>query len=277
MIQRFRAARPGLARNLVSLFYGIVLCAFPVFLVCPATVCAAEAIKPALPQFDILSIATPEWENQTNRDGTGLFFDILHAVYDPVGITLEISIIPTKRSILMLKKQEVDASLGFYSEEVGRLIGWDFYQTPKNPLMDERFVAICKKERAREWHFPGSLRDARVAWIEGYDLDNRIAVALHYQKITTQAQGWNLLRADRVDYYIDSASDSMAEARKRGVNLDEFHIETIWVDKMYIPFALSERGAYFLTVFDQRIKALRRSGELARIYGQWEVPLPSPE
>ena len=277
MIQRFRSARPGLARNLVFLFCGIVLCALPVSLACPATVCAAEAIKPALPQYDTLSIATPEWENQTNRDGTGLFFDILHAVYDPAGITLKISIIPTTRSLLMLKNQEVDASLGFYSEEVGRLIGWDFYQTPKHPLITERFVAIFKKKRTSAWHFPGSLRHARVAWIEGYDLDNRIPVALHYQKITTQAQGWNLLRADRVDFYIDSASDSMAAARKRGVNLDEYHVETLWADKMYIPFALSERGAYFLTVFDQRIKALRQSGELARIYAKWQVPLPPPE
>ena len=277
MRQRFRYARLCLALNLVFLSGAFLLWCSSAPLPFLGKVVAAEAAKPAPAQFDTCIIATPEWENQTNSNGTGLFFDLLRAVYEPAGISLQITLVPARRAILMLKQQEIDASLGFYAEEVGKRIGWNFYQTPKHPLMPERFVAIFKKENMDAWHFPGSLRNARVAWIAGYDFDNRIPVSLDYQKVTSPVQAWSLLNANRVDYYIDSESDSMAAARNLGVNLSAFHIESIWEDKMYPAFAQTKRGAYFMTVFDQRMKALQHSGELARLYAKWGVPLLPPE
>lgn len=36
-----------------------------------------------------IHIATPLWEGQTNKDGTGLFFDIVRSVYEPAGLTMK--------------------------------------------------------------------------------------------------------------------------------------------------------------------------------------------
>ena len=229
------------------------------------------------PKFATFIIATPVWENQTNADGTGLFFDLLHAVYEPAGITLKISIAPIKRSCKMLENKEIDASVGFYSDTVGEIIGWDFYQTPKHPIITENFCAVFKKSKQARWRYPESLSNARICWIEGYDLKDRIPVPITYQKAATQKQAWHLLQTDRIDYYVDARSDSLSAAKQYSINLEDYQFGSMWVDKMYIPFAKTERGAYFMTVFDQRMEQLWGNGQLAQIYAKWGVPLPPKE
>ena len=237
---------------------------------------SAEGVPDTL-RFDTFVIATPTWENQVNADGTGLFFDLLHAVYDPVGITLQVSFVPIKRACLMLQNKEIDASVGFYSDEVGKTIGWNFYQTPKHPIITEKFCAVFKKNKHDHWRYPESLTNARVCWIEGYDLKDRIPVSMNYQKAATQKQAWNLLKTDRIDFYVDAASDSLSAAKQHKIALEGYEYGPMWEDKMYIPFAITEQGTYFMTVFDQRMEQLWDNGQLAQIYAKWGIHLPPRE
>lgn len=177
----------------------------------------------------------------------------------------------------MLENKEIDASVGFYSDTVGEIIGWDFYQTPKHPIITENFCAVFKKSKQARWRYPESLSNARICWIEGYDLKDRIPVPITYQKAATQKQAWHLLQTDRIDYYVDARSDSLSAAKQYSINLEDYQFGSMWVDKMYIPFAKTERGAYFMTVFDQRMEQLWGNGQLAQIYAKWGVPLPPKE
>jgi polar amino acid transport system substrate-binding protein len=257
---------------------GYILPLFSVlFVVLSNKTTTAVEIVADTPRFETFVIATPTWENQVNADGTGLFFDLLHAVYDPLGITLQVSFAPIKRSCKMLQKKEIDASVGFYSDEVGKKIGWDFYQTPKHPIITENFCAVFKKGKNINWRYPESLSNTRVCWIEGYDLKDRIPVSMSYQKAATQKQAWNLLKTDRIDYYVDAASDSRSAAKQDNIDLNEYQFGSMWTDKMYIPFALTDRGAYFMSVFDLRMAQLHENGQLAQIYSKWNVPLPPKE
>jgi hypothetical protein len=62
-------------------------------------------------------IVTPEWDGQTNKDGTGLFFDIVRSVYEPEGIKMKFEIVPWKRAELMVISDKA-ALLDSYEENI---------------------------------------------------------------------------------------------------------------------------------------------------------------
>lgn len=232
----------------------------------------AHALLAATPAC--INVATPEWVEETNGDGSGLYFDLLRAVYQPLGIDLCPRIVPFNRVVRLLHTKEIDASVAFYSADDARSIGWDFYSTSRHAIGVERVVAIFKPDTIAQWTYPQSLTQLRVAWIDGYGSIKAIDVPLDYQRITSQRQGWNLLKAGRIDVFLDSESDALGYARENGIELSAYRVETAVIAPLYIPFANSVRGQRFLLLFDRRMEELWNSGELASIYQKWHRPLP---
>jgi polar amino acid transport system substrate-binding protein len=58
-----------------SVFFTVIVLLCPIFFSALAGNSPTEII-----------LASEEWANATNRDGTGLYWDIFRAVYEPVGI-----------------------------------------------------------------------------------------------------------------------------------------------------------------------------------------------
>jgi polar amino acid transport system substrate-binding protein len=224
------------------------------------------------PQY--INVAANEWEDQTNADGSGLYFDLIRAVYQPMGIQVRIRTLPFKRAAMLLRNQTIDASAGFYSAETAKQIGWHFYATPKRPIDAERITAIFKKGTMQNWRYPGSLTGKRVAWISGYGYELAIKAEMEHQTINSQSQGWKLLQAGRVDVYLDSESDAIAAADASGVNLDDYQFETVVWENLYVPFAVNKKGLRLMRIFDKRMEELHNSGELAELYHRWRRDPP---
>ncbi|HOV15660.1 MAG TPA: hypothetical protein PK771_15335, partial [Spirochaetota bacterium] len=63
-------------------------------------------------------IVTDEWEGTTNKDGTGLYFDIIREVFKEDGYTFNIKFYPYARSVYLLERKEADLVIGPYKDEV---------------------------------------------------------------------------------------------------------------------------------------------------------------
>lgn len=68
-----------------------------------------------------IDVVAQEWTGQTNADGSGLYFELLKKIYTPVGITVNTSIVPFDRAVMMLRQKCADASVGFYSAEDAKI------------------------------------------------------------------------------------------------------------------------------------------------------------
>lgn len=239
----------------------------------------AQETSPPLPQEPItaIEVAAHSWENETNADGSGLYFELLRLVYAPLGIEVKTRIVPFARACLLLTMNAIDASVGTYSSDATQKGGWRFYLTPKHPIGVERLVAIFKKGRVEHWQYPGSLAQKKVAWIDGYSFEFVLQVDMDHQKIDSQQQGWRLLQADRIDFLLESESDARAAACGCHINLDEYQFEIIEEKKLYIPFAKGRKRDRLRLMFDQRMAELRQSGELQRLYARYGRPLPPEE
>ena len=84
-------------------------------------------------------LASEEWINATNRDGTGLYWDIFRAIYEPMGIKTKIIFRSYKGSVGLVKNNQADAAVGIYPYEIqGTLFS-------KFPFVKDYVLALFKK------------------------------------------------------------------------------------------------------------------------------------
>ncbi len=240
--------------------------------------CWATAIlaAPPLSAADIPSIflVTPAWEGQTNPDGTGLFFEIVAAVYEPVGIKMRYEIVPWKRAEYMVRENQADAMLCVVKQNLGKGM-----LAPKYPMVVEYTAAVFKKETIPNWKGIGSLVGKNLIWPLGYDYHqnpNLKGLKLKWQEVSSHYSGWKRLETGRnADVWIDSLPDLMAYIQSNPVDIGPYQLEVLWGENAYMAFAESEKGKRLIRIYDHRIVKLARSGRLKRIFEKW-VLYPYP-
>jgi len=223
-----------------------------------------------------ITIVAPELENGTTEEGSGIYFELLKLIYSPIGIITETGVAPFVRVKMLLTKNEIDASVSFYSSEVALANGLDYYQTPKRPINTERLIAIFKNN-PNKWNFPDSLAGKRVAWMDGYDYQNGIPVNYEYQRITSQLQGLKLLQMGRIDYYLDNEYDIKRTIKKYNFDAQHYSMQLILENKLHVAFSKTQKGDKLIELFDCRMDELRESGELEKLYDKWDIPMPPKE
>ena len=65
-----------------------------------------------------IKIVTEEWEKCTNADGSGLYFDIIRAVFEPEGVKVSLQLMPYARAVETFQAKKADAVVGTYADEV---------------------------------------------------------------------------------------------------------------------------------------------------------------
>ena len=221
-----------------------------------------------------IDVVAQEWTGQTNADGSGLYFELLQKIYTPLGITVNTSIVPFDRAIMMLREKTTDASVGFYSAEDAKIAGWYFYITPQHPIDFENVVAIFKKGSVTKWQYPQSLANRKVAWIQGYTYEKNIQADMVYKPVSGHKQAWELLGMGRIDFYLESEVDATASALENGVDLGEYQFETLWINNLYVPFSKTAKGQQLVEIFDHRMAEMRNTGELPKLYKKWGRDVP---
>jgi polar amino acid transport system substrate-binding protein len=98
-----------------------------------------------------INIASEEWENSVQADGTGLYLDILRLIYEPLGIKVECTITDYARSVALVKQGKKDVWLGSYMDEEENII------YPKWHFDADIVAAIYKKTPDFQWQGEKSL------------------------------------------------------------------------------------------------------------------------
>ena len=121
-------------------------------------------------------IVSEEWKNLTNKDGTGLYFDIAKMIYEPLGIKVKTNNFPYSRATIMVEKKIADAWLGSYRDEE------DYAIYPKYHFDKDIVFAMFKKDKIKDFTGVESLKDKKVSWIRGYGYEDYIDVPMNMQE-----------------------------------------------------------------------------------------------
>ncbi len=227
--------------------------------------CAFTSLVQAQDVPGKVMLASEEWNDYTNKDGSGLAWDVLRQVFEPAGITLQTRSVPYTRSVGLAQRGEVDGWVGSYRDEATGVLypHWNFDS-------DHIYALGLASTPAPT---VATLGNYRLAWVRGYKYEEYLPNVHRFNQIERRDGILPMLQHARADFYIDALTEAKYVLNQAD-DPSKFTLTHIAELPLYIGFADNERGRALIAVFDQRMAALVKSGELKAIFEHWKQPYP---
>ena len=227
--------------------------------------CAFTSLVQAQDVPGKVMLASEEWNDYTNKDGSGLAWDVLRQVFEPAGITLQTRSVPYTRSVGLAQRGEVDGWVGSYRDEATGVLypHWNFDS-------DHIYALGLASTPAPT---AATLGNYRLAWVRGYKYEEYLPNVHRFNQIERRDGILPMLQHARADFYIDALTEAKYVLNQAD-DPSKFTLTHIAELPLYIGFADNERGRALMAVFDQRMAALVKSGELKAIFEHWKQPYP---
>lgn len=228
--------------------------------------CAASLVlADEAPVSGKVVLASEEWSNYTNKDGSGLAWDVLRQVFEPADITVQTRTVPYTRSIGLAQRGEVDGWVGAYRDEASGVLypHWHF---------DADHIYALGLATAPTPSL-ATLGNYRLAWVRGYKYEAYLPNLHRFNQIERRDSILPMLQHARVDFYIDSLTEANL-VLSQSDEPSQFKLTHIAELPLYVGFADTERGRALMAVYDRRMAVLIDSGELKPIFLRWKQPYP---
>ena len=214
-----------------------------------------------------VTIVAPVWEGYTNGDGTGVYWDILRAIYEPLNIKVNTKNVPWNRAMKMVSKYRTfNAIVGEYRDTQENVLFPDY------PI-DVEFMSVITKKGAVE-PFKGltSFTGKRVGWIKDYDVITEEKRDFELKEFRDLEQGLEMLNAGELDYVMDDWDEIAAIMAKYSLTTQEYSVDELREGKdIYAAFSDDNLSKELIAIYNERIPVLVKSGELAAIYKKWDT------
>lgn len=205
-------------------------------------------------------IVSENWDKYTNKDGSGLYFDIARVIYEPLDIKVKIGIYPYSRTSQMVKRKLADAWLGSYIDEE------DYAIYPKYYFDKDIITAMFKKNKFLKFKGQNSLKDKNIGWIRGYDFNKYIDVDIKKHERNNRKAILLSLSKDRFDIFLDDKYDMEDAIKKLNFDTSEYNFVELFNFKLYPAFRKDETGKKLKEIWDNRFKKLINDGSLKKLY-----------
>lgn len=223
-------------------------------------VVAAEVAAPA----EIRAVSEV-WEGHTNADGTGLGWDVLREVFQPLGYRVQTKTEPYMRSIGLVMRGKADVWLGSYAGEVEGTV------YPKWQYDIDRVYALGLSQAPVPSN--ATIGQYRLFWVRGYDFQDQLPNISTYREIQRRDGVLEMLQNKRADFYID-AIEEIDMVLSTTSDKSAFRITQVAELPLFLGFSPTDRGRQLAALFDQRMTQLVKSGALKPIFTRWNKPYP---
>ena len=228
------------------------------FVLCPIFFSALAGSPPAE-----IVLASEEWANATNKDGTGLYWDIFRAVYEPVGIKTKFIIRSYKGSVSLVKKNQADAMVGIHPEKIPGAL------SSRYPFVKDYVLVLFKKNNLYQWNGQETLKNKKVGWIKGSSFDEYLEVPVIKRELAKRENILRRLDKNQIDFFMDTRNDVESVLNKGIIDVTHYTVETVLELERYLVFADNRKGKELKKIFDDRFPRLVESGELDRLFAKW--------
>lgn len=192
------------------------------------------------------------WEDFCNQDGSGIYLDLLRAVYgSDMGVTPHI--VPYKRAIALTRSGVLAVLLGSYRNEV------DTLHYASQPDGVDLITVYMTRDKAALWQGIDQLKRGRLLLQKGWSRDETLGIEGSYTEVESADKGFALLTKGRYDYFV---TDSLPSNRV----LPPIIAKKLQGEPTYPAFTATPSGAKALSLWELRMPRLIASGQVARIY-----------
>lgn len=238
-----------------------------VLMVLSLSVCQANDLSPAV-------TAGPAWDGFTQENGSGLYHDIMAEIFPPLGIAVRHEYTNANRGIHLVNKGLADIYMCRSDTE-----GFPRLRLARYPMYLGYFYAIFKRDRIPDWEGPEDLKDRKVVWRRGYyrarEFSSRFDILEADSGETALAQ----VILGRADFYIDDLNliEESISRTQIPMNKRDYEIRPVGYRSYRPVFLNSHRGERLMSIFEQGILKLHKSGRLKEIFARWNHPYPSDQ
>ena len=229
-----------------------------IFLLCSNCIPALAGSSP-----EEIILASEEMVDATNKDGTGLYWDIFRAVYEPVGIKTKFIIRSYKGSVSLVRKRQADAAIGIHPEKIPDALSSTY------PFVKDYVLVLFKKNRMNQWDGQETLKNKRVGWIKGYSYDEYLDVPVIKKEFANREQILQQLDKEKINFFMDRRNEVESVLNKGIIDVSRYTVETVLELERYLVFANNRKGQELKKIFDNRFPHLVESGELERLLAKW--------
>lgn len=217
----------------------------------------------AMEKITEITIASDEWENCTNPDGTGMYWDIFRTVFETAGIKVKPMMRSYTATMEMTKQKKADAAVGAYINEVNGVL------YPKSHFGVDVLAVTYRKDKGIDWRGEQTIAGKNIAWIKAYSFDKYLAVPVKKVEIEDRTGVAKLLDNNRIDYFMDAYADIMDMVGKRTLDPTKHEVKILKKLNLYLVFTNNEKGKQLLGTFDENIQRIVASGEMGKICKKW--------
>ncbi|KAF2409666.1 substrate-binding periplasmic protein [Pseudomonas antarctica] len=210
-------------------------------------------------------LASEEWNDYTNKDGSGLAWDLVRQIFEPVGITVQTRSEPYTRSIGLARRGEVDGWVGSYRDEASG-VSYPHWNFDADHIYALGLATTPTPSLA-------TLGNYRLAWVRGYKYEEYLPNLHRFHQIERRDGILPMLQHARADFYIDALTEAKY-VLSQSDDPSQFKLTHIAELPLYIGFADTERGRALMAVYDRRLAVLVKRGELKPIFARWKQPYP---
>lgn len=207
-----------------------------------------------------IHLVSDTWHGLTRKDGTGLYFDLIRAVYARRKIKLRITIYPYARTVQAVKDKRADAWVASFLHEK------DFALYPRWHFDRNVQQALFRKRPGYSFGGIDDLRDKRVAWLRDFGLDKYLSVPMKIVEVDTIQSAMQMLEAGRIDYFIGAQSDIADDIKARGADMRDFERAFVMHLGLYLAFANTPRGDELRRIWDEEMEGFHKSDAFKAIY-----------
>lgn len=231
-------------------------------------ICTAVGVRGAAPAPQEILLASDAWHNLTRPDGSGLYFDLIRAVFEPAEVKVKVTIVPYARSVNLVQAKKADAWVASFMKEQ------PFPLYPKWHFDRNRQLVISPRGTRRPFKNQDSFRGARLVWLRYFNLDKYLSVPVQFQEIDKISSAFPMLLSDHADYFIGAESDIKSAIQKNEIDLTRFQFDFLMYLNLYLAFADTEQGRALRDLWDRRMEALSQDEGFRKIYAQYGYPVP---
>ncbi len=197
----------------------------------------------------------------------GLYFDIVTAVFDDMGVKYEVTTVPFKRALLYAYEGKGIVAGIYKTKERSEKLDYS------SSFYDSNVVLFVRKKQAFSFSSMTDLRGKKIAtkvgWSYGVEFD-RARDRLELQAIDGEAeQNFKLVITGRRDAFIDNRISGIVTLKKMGI-MDKIEIlpRPVNIGAHYLGFKKNTHSG-LIKRFNQHLKTLKSDGRYEDILSKY--------
>lgn len=187
---------------------------------------------------------------------TGYYYNLLHSVFDPHQIALDITYMPYSRAIQQLQKGKADVLLGTYPGF------FDASWYSKYPVEIDTVDALISPQLNKQWQGPQSLQGKNIGAAFGYAYDQVFKLNANYREYRNIDSMLKMLASGRIDAILDYRVNILPAKKRLNFGKQFVLKQSIFTMPIYFVFYPSEHGLHHKTIFETEMAKLITNGEL---------------